>query len=1751
MNNKKKRCLAAVLAVIMCSSVTLEAFADNVPAAVVGIQDSVSSVSEEDGDVVEEDKAGEDGKSDENAASPEKELSPVETEVSAPKSYAYSPTRILTIEKNPDLFTFNSYVDEEGNEDASKANECIVSLSGSYDISKYDTIEFPDMDPDGRTVTKIGNCSGLEKHNLLKRIRIPNTVTDIAAHAFSGAPADAYESSYPSSDAIHFDSLDTVEFYGDAGIPVQLANVGNYAFAGSKSLVNIPILNDMSSLNTIGNGAFMECIGLVSVTLNSSILKVGEEAFYGCTKIKTVKINGGEFAMSAFENCSALTEASISGSTILGKRMFKSCSVLKSVEFGESVKFDKEVDGETEYAASVFEDCPMLTGLGTKTDIQNKQIKLPDSVLQIPESTFYGCSGMTKVVFPSKLNVIGESAFQDCKSLYDLPEMRYKVSESAFEGCTAIKNLNVQSGTLGSSSFAGCTALENVVLYDCKLCDSVFEDCTGLVKATIDETVSFGAVIDDYEYLGTGIFSGCEKLTTVGTPTGTTANVVKMPNTFETIPESTFEDCTSITKAVFSDSVFEIGESAFAGCIALNNIQFSDSISKIYDKAFSDCTGLKKVSVNTGSIYGSAFADCTSLVTVSVGEDVELVGESIFEGCSALKNLGMIGGSTPVNIDLSMFRSIPSYTFSDCASISMVTFPEDFCSIGEEAFASCTSIKSLTLPSKSSVGSEAFYGCTGLTNVKLNTSTLYEAAFSGCTALKKVQLNDGAALLGESIFENCTSLDTYGTDPDNNPQKIVLVPGHVPVGIADDYIAQFIKQDTLTDFVPKATFSGCTSIKEVVTTDTLECIDANAFDGCINLKRITMPESIKVIWGASFANCTSLTEFTIPKNVAGVGDSAFEGCTALKKVTYQTNLLTEISEQCFEGCTSLVNIQIPESVVSIESEAFYGCTSLPEIDLEKSALVTIGSYAFSGCTSFKSVYIPQNINKIESSAFKDCTGLVNIVADSYATIEDSVFENCTSLEEAIIFANTIGNSAFYGCTSLKDLYLSDYVSDIGSSAFKGCTSLTSIELPKYVVTLKSQLLSGCTKLKSVLIQDYVAQIEDEVFYECPSSMKIIYKGTQSNWDNIVNSSSLSAFKKDYQPEYMRNPASVINFKVSGDKENNVMKLAWLENPSIGEEGGGYKVYQWKNNSWTLIKTLNGKSSTTLDVTGYDDSVDNAFKIVAFDENNKESKEAYTALLIPIKNLKAVSVGTSVSLTWSKNPVAAGYYVWQSDDNASWRRVAATTNTSYNITGLTAGKTCYCRVTAYLGRSESPNSNVSVKVGSTPSKVSGFKGVPKSNSITLQWNKKTNVTAYKVYMWQNNSWTLLTTTANNNVLTYTKTGLNTTTTYKFRIFAYNGKLHSTYTEISVKTLDPAPAKVSNFKGKANGTDSIKLTWSKNTKALNYKIQYSTDGKSWKNVGTTKNNSTVAYTVKNLKASTAYKFRIYACGKGTQSTPVTITVYTAPVKVSGFKGTASGSSSVKLTWKKNTKALNYKIQYSTDGKSWKNAGTTKNNSTVAYTVKNLKASTLYKFRIYACGKGSTLSAPVTVLAYTAPANVSGFKGTANGSNSIKLTWKKNTKALKYKILLSTNGKTWKTLSTTKTNSTTSYTINKLNANASYKLRIIACGKGGTQSAPVTVTVKTAPAKVTGFAAKALNKSSVKLTWKKSAGAAKYKITYSTNGKTWKTLTTTKNGTVAAYTAKNLKANTKYSFRIVAVNSNGAASGYVTKTVQTPKK
>ena len=140
--------------------------------------------------------------------------------------------------------------------------------------------------------------------------------------------------------------------------------------------LEIPAEIDGKPVLKIGDLAFENC-DFSSITIPSSVIYIGERAFYNCSSLTSIEIPNGIMS--------------------IGNATFYGCSSLASIEIPNSV---------TSIGSYAFADCSSLTN-----------IIIPNSVTDIDNWAFENCTRLTKVEIPNSVIYIGDFAFRGCSSL--------------------------------------------------------------------------------------------------------------------------------------------------------------------------------------------------------------------------------------------------------------------------------------------------------------------------------------------------------------------------------------------------------------------------------------------------------------------------------------------------------------------------------------------------------------------------------------------------------------------------------------------------------------------------------------------------------------------------------------------------------------------------------------------------------------------------------------------------------------------------------------------------------------------------------------------------------------------------------------------------------------------------------------------------------------------------------------------------------------------------------------------------------------------------------------------------------------------------------------------------------------------------------------------------------------------------------------------------------------------------------------
>ena len=206
---------------------------------------------------------------------------------------------------------------------------------------------------------------------------------------------------------------------------------------------------------------------------------------------------------------------------------------------------------------------------------------------------------------------------------------------------------------------------------------------------------------------------------------------------------------------------------------------------------------------------------------------------------------------------------IGSDAFSSCSSLQSVTIPNSVTSIGNDAFSSCSSLQSVTIPnSVTSIGSDAFERCSALTSVTIPNSvtSIGSYAFYYCSSLQSVTIPNSVTSIGSSAFSSCSSL-----------RSITITANSVKEFLENNLNARLIN-------------AGNSSAERHVVVGGAELIH-----------HVVIPEGTTTIKENAFYNCKYITSVEIPASVTSIGEKAFLGVSYVHISTNTPPSITKIN----------------------------------------------------------------------------------------------------------------------------------------------------------------------------------------------------------------------------------------------------------------------------------------------------------------------------------------------------------------------------------------------------------------------------------------------------------------------------------------------------------------------------------------------------------------------------------------------------------------------------------------------------------------------------------------------------------------------------------------------------------------------------------------------------------------------------------------------------------------------------------------
>lgn len=643
---------------------------------------------------------------------------------------------------------------------------------------------------------------------------------------------------------------------------------------------------------------------------------------------------------------------------------------------------------------------------------------------------------------------------------------------------------------------------------------------------------------------------------------------------------------------------------------------------------------------------------------------------------------------------------------------------------------------------------------------------------------------------------------------------------------------------------------------------------------------------------------------------------------------------------------------------------------------------------------------------------------------------------------------------------------------------------------------------------------------------------------QLSWNPVDAKVAIYAVEAAHVPQYF-------NYRMLdawGEKDGSKYYLGnYVNTTEINKYVAGYTTTDGKNGSYSPYFKLKPGVKYNFYIYTYDDSdyirktsqpaiarnidgIPGNWDDAGYDHYTAMSSAAmasYTAKLAKPEVATQVSK-SSVKLTMDGSDNATGFQIYRKS-GSKYKKIATITDSQYTDQKLKANTKYSYKVYAYYYNPDTKKTTrskevvKSVTTGTTGTFLATAKKVS-TTSVKLQWNKISQANKYEIYR------------------------INTT--------------NENYNEIK-KLL-----------GKGNSAVVYGFE--------NYQL-----------VKTINKASTTSYTDKKLGKGESYTYVIvayYKSGSKMMQQTAAASVAMELEKPANVKTKVSGSK-VKVTWDGDKYASKYELKYTVTDK-YGNAKTTvpKKASTkkTAYTIK-LGAGESVSVSVRAYGSNKTYSAWVTVSDISSLAAPTNIKASYSGSKkAVKVSWKKVSGAKYYKVYRSTRMGVYNAdekryvqlgdLIARQANNeendygeakytqyygiqgsitgTSAYDYAKLENGVTYYYYVVAFGEKNTKI-QTYVTVGNSkyygsgkPASVVCGAAPTVTvknsaKHTVKISYKKVSGAAKYEIYRAASAKgTYKKLTTTKK---TSYSDKKATKGKTYYYKVKAIGTSGLKSDF----------
>lgn len=605
-----------------------------------------------------------------------------------------------------------------------------------------------------------------------------------------------------------------------------------------------------------------------------------------------------------------------------------------------------------------------VTGIATQAFMNNaklKTIKLPNTLKTIGVQAFQGCSVLTTVDMGNSVETIGDKAFFNTSKITEL-KLSPTVKTIGLWGLRAMSTLKVLY--LGESLERvpdgmcwGNTALKGITIPDkCTyIGENAFASCSGL------DTIQLGESLDTLAIKAFAYASQCKKLICRAAVPPVTMDEKSLVTTYtktelyvkekslelyqKTAPWSQFTVIKAYDPSGSADDMSFVMAGVAYEVISKENltvgVAHNDTVAYKGEVMVRPTVDYAGNTYNVIAVQPGAFKNCTELTQIELPTSITSIGDSAFNGCSAMEYLVVKATSVPTlgnavftGIDFAKAKLFGSQ--SAAATYKTAAQWKDFTNFS-------IVIDVVTVD-----------GCT----YKCNNIIASTLDFTGAK---------GAS--GNLVLPDVVMIDGY-------PFTITNIAGNsfYSTNLTGLKLPSTLKSISGSAFFTLGAYNN--PIEEIVVPEGVTSIGSNAFYGA-HVKHVELPKySLTNLANSAFYSC-DIDGIEIPGSVGVINGSTFYGSHMNWVILGEG--ITEIGTNAFYS-THIGAVRLPSTMKKIGDGAFSACSMLASLTINE-GLEEVAENAFG---------LDRNLFKIFNFATKMPTGLGTAIENTQASASDRV-----------------------------------------------------------------------------------------------------------------------------------------------------------------------------------------------------------------------------------------------------------------------------------------------------------------------------------------------------------------------------------------------------------------------------------------------------------------------------------------------------------------------------------------------------------------------------------------------------------------------------------------------------------------------------------------------------------------------------------------------------------------------------------------